>query len=227
MSSRPLAFAALLLLAAPAVASAHIQLMSPAPRSLEQKEQHCGPANSTRGANVTVLTPGAMLEVKWNETINHPGYYRISFDVDGQDFTIPPAPNNTTANTNVLVDLIADRATTLGNNAYTQMVQLPNVTCENCTLQLIQLMTDKPPYTTDALSDDIYFQCADIALRAPGSDAGPDAAVSLDAAVGPDGGIGAEDLQGGCGCRTSQAQPGGILSLGLAIAALARRRRRD
>lgn len=226
MWSRPLALASLALLAAPAVATAHIQLSSPAPRSLEQKQQHCGPAGSTRGPNVNVYAPGQMIEVRWLETINHPGYYRISFDVDGQDFTIPPAPNNTTASTNVLVDLIADRATTMANNTYTQMVQLPNVTCENCTLQLIQLMTDKPPYTTDALSDDIYFQCADIALRAPGGDAGPDAAVSIDAAVGPDGGIGAQDLEGGCGCRTSQAQPGGIVALGLALAAAARRRRR-
>ena len=78
----PLAVAVIAtLVAAPSVAAAHIQLVNPAPRSLTQKTRPCGPANSTRGPNVTVLEPGAMLEVRWNETINHPGYYRISLDL--------------------------------------------------------------------------------------------------------------------------------------------------
>jgi MYXO-CTERM domain-containing protein len=231
MSSRlAVAAFATTLLAGPALAAAHIQLINPVPRSLEQKAQHCGPLNSTRGANVTVLEPGAMLEVRWNETINHPGHYRISLDIDGQDFTIPPTANGTTMGMpNVVMDLIADRSTTPGNNAYSQMIQLPNMTCENCTLQVIQLMTDKPPYTTDALSDDIYFQCADIALRRPGGgvDAGIDAAVSIDAAVGPDAGNGVENVEGGCGCRTSQTQPTGIAFMALVLGVATRRRRRD
>jgi hypothetical protein len=59
---------------------------------------------------------------------------------------------------------------------YSQTITLPNMECSNCTLQVIQLMTDKPPYTTDAASDDIYFQCADFVLTnsAPQPDAGPD-----------------------------------------------------
>lgn len=211
------------------LAAAHIQLTNPPPRGADQKVRPCGAANSVRGANVTVLAPGATVEVRWNETINHPGHYRISFDDDGQDFGIPPTANGTTMGMpNVLLDLIVDRSTAPGNNAYTQMITLPNVACENCTLQLIQLMTDKPPYTTDALSDDIYFQCADIALRAPGGvDAGIDAAAGgPDAGGGPDGGNGATDLTGGCGCRTSQPQTAGIVFTALVLGIVARRRRR-
>src|SRR5687767_5344915 len=93
------------------------------------------------------------------------------------------------------------------------MITLPNMTCENCTLQLIQLMTDKPPYTVDATSDDIYFQCADIALRGPGgTDAGTDGAVVPGDASNSDGGVGATELTGGCGCRTSHPQSGGIVT---------------
>ncbi len=212
----------------PAVAQAHIQLTNPAPRTLMQKARHCGQTTPARGTP-TVLAPGAMLEVRWNETINHPGHYRISFDTDGEDFVFPPTANGTTMGMpNVLIDLIVDRATTAGNNSYTQMIQLPDVTCENCTLQLIQVMTDKPPYTTDALSDDLYFQCADIALRRPGAiDAGIDAPVNPDAAVGPDAGNAATDLEGGCGCRTSQPQPAGIALMAMVLGLVARRRRRN
>ncbi|MFA9472798.1 MAG: hypothetical protein ACERNK_19695, partial [Deltaproteobacteria bacterium] len=60
---------------------------------------------------------------------------------------------------------------------YMATVTLPNVTCDNCTLQVIQVMYDKPPYTTPG--NDIYYQCADLVLREgaapPDADAGTDA----------------------------------------------------
>jgi hypothetical protein len=46
---------------------------------------------------------------------------------------------------------------------------LPSVECENCTIQLIQMMTDKPPYAVG--TDDIYYNCLDVRListRLPG-----------------------------------------------------------
>lgn len=215
-------------LVAPSVAAAHIQMTFPTPRTLDQKSRPCGGLNSVRGANVNVFAPGQQIEVVWKETINHPGHYRISFDADGQDFVVPPTANGTTMGMlNVVIDLIADRSTTPANNQYSQVITLPNMTCENCTLQLIQLMTDKPPYTTDATSDDIYHQCADIAIRTPaGVDAGVDAAVSPDAASNSDGGVGADELTGGCGCRTSHPQPVGIATALLTLGIASRRRRR-
>ena len=216
----------------PSVASAHIQLMYPPARTTMLKNRHCGDPAAPRSANPKVLLPGSPLTVVWYETIEHPGHYRISFDNDGTDFFVPP---NTTATTvgmdpTVMIDLIPD---VQGNfpvqgRRYETTITLPNIECTNCTLQVTQMMTDKPPYTTDAASNDIYFQCADIALRAPGGiDAGPDAATRPDAASGLDGGNGANDLAGGCGCRTSQSQHSGIAMIAVAIGLTARRRRRD
>ncbi len=230
-SSRTLpALAALAaLVAVPSLAAAHISLTNPTPRTTASiKTRPCGAANSVRGAVPAgnVFAPGATVDVRWTETVGHPGHFRISFDLDGQDFTIPLTYNDATQSINVLKDSIPSRATT--GAMYTQTITLPNQACENCTLQLIQMMTDKPPYTTDALSDDIYFQCADIALRATGGiDAGPDAATRPDAASGPDGGNGATDLTGGCGCRTSQSQHADIAMIVVVLGLTTRRRRRD
>jgi hypothetical protein len=65
----------------------------------------------------------------------------------------------------VLADRIPDAAVGLTRGAVT--VTLPDLECAACTLQLIQVMTDKPPY--DGL-DDFYYQCADLVLtRTPGA----------------------------------------------------------
>lgn len=129
-----------------------------------------------------------------DETVNHLGHYRVSFDADGQDFTVPLSFTDLTQTTNVLFDNIPDRSGT--NLIYKQMVTLPNITCENCTLQVIQMMTDKPPYGD---GNDLYFQCADIALRAGTPTPTVDAAPSLvDAPTGADAGGMAPASGGGC-----------------------------
>jgi hypothetical protein len=131
---------AALALAAPA--HAHMLLTSPARRTDEMKTGPCGIAGSTRGTNVTTFAPG-----------EHPGHYRVAFDPDGDDdFPIPQRPDDAYATT--LVDQITDKT----GGHYTQSVTLPDVTCDNCTLQVIQIMTTSVPY------DSFYFQCADIAL---------------------------------------------------------------
>ena len=40
--------------------------------------------------------PGQTITVTWAETINHTGWYRISFQPNGQIFEIPPASNGPT-----------------------------------------------------------------------------------------------------------------------------------
>ncbi|MBW2225541.1 MAG: hypothetical protein JRF54_15365, partial [Deltaproteobacteria bacterium] len=54
--------------------------------------------------------------------------------------------------------------------AYVATVTLPDITCDNCTLQMIQVMYDKRLYTT--LGNDIYYQCADLVLREGGAPPG-------------------------------------------------------
>ena len=160
-------------LVAPA-AHAHITLKYPARRPAgDIKLGPCGAV--PKGSSPTVLEPGATITVTWDETIQHPGHYRIAFDVDGEDFPEPtsyddvkaPVPFDLGNGASVLVDDIGDKTGPfIGNTPYEQSITLPDVECETCTLQVIQVMTEKVPYTVNG--DDVYHECADIALRRTG-----------------------------------------------------------
>ncbi len=199
-----LVVAPLLICAATTVAHAHIALLSPSPRTTAQKVGPCGTGESVRGPALT-FKPGETITVEWDETVNHPGHYRISLNMDGQEFELPNQPTDNFATT--LVDQIADKT----GGRYTQDITFPDVECDNCTLQLMQIMTTNVPYNS------FYFQCSDIVLSnsAPGgSDAG-------------DEGPGPGPATGGCGCATSgsNAEGYGWLALGMAIFAWRRRRK--
>jgi len=237
------------LICVPTAVSAHIHMTYPLSRtdSLlgDQKAEPCGIAGQMRNpARVTALRPGQTITVTWMETIQHPGWFRIAFHPNGAAFGLPPPsaglcvrPNMQTvacpaAITNcnfpavnqegpdgatgsiILKDRIADGTLSID-------VTLPDMECDNCTLQLIQVMVDKCPYTTDAVSDDIYFNCADLTLSASAPDAGvpPDAG---DNPGGPDAGGGGGGGGGG-GCA---AGGGAGLATALALAGLRRRRPR-
>jgi hypothetical protein len=161
--------AAILVLAGQA--PAHLGLDYPVSRDgdLVLKEGPCGQAGGTRSTNVTTLEAGAEIEVVWDEYVDHPGHFRIAFDADGDDdFADPICLSSCTTRTpeielygdaTVLLDGIAD---TLGGQGSAR-VTLPDVACERCTLQVIQVMYDKPPYVTPG--NDIYYQCADLVLQ--------------------------------------------------------------
>jgi MYXO-CTERM domain-containing protein len=237
-----LAAAAALLV--PAVASAHIHMTQPLSRTDsptgDQKEAHCGTLGYVRADHpdrVTTFAPGATVTVNWDETIQHPGWFRIAFQPNGETFTIPvcgtvAAPAECAAGEFPTENLegvtLADGSIVLDDmildGTLTATVTLPNIECENCTLQFIQLMTDKAPYTTDAASDDIYFNCADVRLsNTPLPDAAPAAGADADP-----GNPGDDDSGGGGGatggCSTSGGSSGILLALGLG-ALLVRRRR--
>ncbi len=212
-------FAAGLLVAVPTTAAAHISLTYPTVRTADQKIGPCGATGSVRGANVTVLEPGATIQVRWGEPINHPSHYRISFDADGQNFTIPLDFMDFTQTENVLRDNIPD-----GTAPFMSEITLPNVTCENCTLQLIQMMYDKAPYGD---GNDIYFQCADIALRTGGGPGPSPDAGSGNPGNGSDAGVdpGGEPDNISGGCSTSEGATSWIVLAMCAFAATLRRRR--
>lgn len=211
----------LLALGSAAPAHAHIHLTYPLSRTDDglgdQKAQHCGTEGSARNeSRVTQFKPGATIAVRWDETINHTGHFRISFNPDGDTFSIPPDAETTTEGTDPLVlrDLIAD-----GTNCLE--VTLPEAPCDNCTLQFIQLMYDKPPYTTDVDSDDIYFNCADIEL----TDAAPELApseTSCSEVVPPPGPNPISPGTADGGCQAGGAG-GGMAALGIALLWLRRR----
>ncbi|MEM9193589.1 MAG: SCE4755 family polysaccharide monooxygenase-like protein [Myxococcota bacterium] len=249
-----------LLLEVPTV-SAHLELTNPPARYArnQQKNPPCGMADGPRGDNLTVYEPGETIEVVWEEFVNHPGHFRIAFDEDGSDdFVDPPCMENCESrtnptmpvfeyysNSNVLLDNIEDNPS---GGIYRATVTLPNVQCENCTLQVIQVMYDKRPISYPG--NDLYYQCANIALRGevmqdamPMEDAAVDAAAE-DASV-PDGSVpdgeattpdarvppeastgGDDDVSGGCAVTPGPATfPLGAVAIAFWLGVLSRRRR--
>jgi len=197
----------------PSEARAHLGLDSPASRYGADvlKTGPCGVADGERTLNVTYYEPGETIQVIWDEYVDHPGHYRIAFDDNGDDdFADPATMMEFYSNDTVLLDEIADKGP--GERDYVATVTLPNVTCDNCTLQVIQVMYDKPPYTTPG--NDIYYQCADLVLREGGE--------PPDAGIVPDAGTDA-----GCGVTRGALDGFGLTPLFFILLAfrLARRRR--
>jgi hypothetical protein len=157
---------------------AHIGLIEPDARTVEQKEGPCGTPGLPRGDTVAVYAPGDTITVMWDETIDHDSHYRIALDLDGDDDLVAPDGDDDLYNSpTVLIDGIYDDV----GGRYVQEVILPDVECERCVLQLIQVMYGAGN----------YFQCADIAIRRGGGpppvplgDGGPEV---VDAGPGPGG----------------------------------------
>lgn len=105
-----------------------------------------GPCGVARGNNPVTLFAGSTVEVQFESNIWHQGYFRIAFS---------PA-NDQGFDDYILAEQIPDYQNQL-KRSYS--ITLPNMTCENCTLQLIQSMLDRNPPSD-------YFSCADIRLIA-------------------------------------------------------------
>jgi hypothetical protein len=136
-----------MLLALPSLASAHIVMTSPTPRSGSDslKTGPCG--NVAPTGSPAVFGVGETITLTWLETVDHPGYYRIAFSPGG----------DAGYDDNVLRDDIADFQCTSTPCPYEAQVVLPTTPCQGCSLQLIQYMGTAPPYSP-------YFSCADITL---------------------------------------------------------------
>ena len=200
---RVVALGFVLTIAAAQPAAAHIALRSPAPRTAEQKTGPCGAAGSTRGTTVTTYQPGETITVEWDETVDHPGHYRIAFDDSGDDVFVNPS-RATDDFPFTLVDRITDKV----GGRYTQQVTLPTTPCDDCTLQLMQVMTTTEPYNS------FYWQCADIVIAGEGGGDGDGQ---------PPGGT----VEGGCSAGaggSGAAMAVVVLGLGLGLG-LGRRRR--
>jgi hypothetical protein len=114
----------------------------------------CGPA--PRSATPVKLKAGEDLLVEWEETINHPGYFRISFSQEG----------DAGFGGNILAT-VQDTQNTQVNGAshkYSKSIKVPNVNCTTCTIQLIQYMTENPA------TPSLYFSCADIQIEGATAD---------------------------------------------------------
>src|SRR6266404_3404098 len=157
-----LVFAALA--AVPALAHAHFKLLQPASWLVEdergdpQKAGPCGGTNTDYGKpsySVTQAVGGSTLHVKVQETIYHPGHYRVALAVNSPA-ELPVDPKATTIDGDrgprsvsgeiqnpVQVPVLADGLfvhTAKVDTPWETDVTLPNISCKRCTLQVIQFM---------------------------------------------------------------------------------------
>ncbi len=129
-------------------AHGHAKLTTPQPRDPASnggnKTGPCGPiAKST--TTVVTYNAGDNITVQWTETINHPGRFLFAIssnnDVSFQNFAT-----------------YVDDQNTSGVHNYTATFKLPDVGCDNCTLQMIQSMEENPSAPT------YYYSCSDIKI---------------------------------------------------------------
>jgi len=198
-------------------ARAHVRLVSPVSRyGDEMKDGPCGRVVGARTNLVTTVRPGQSIEVVFDEIVPHPGHYRIAFDPSGDDDLASPAWNGASWVSPANVAILADHVPDTPDQALAHgivSVQLPDIECDSCTLQLIQVMTDKPPY--DGL-DDFYFQCADLVLSSTLPVGGPPPRSFAGATGGAEG--------GGCAAHGGEASVPALL-LALAVLLLRPRSR--
>jgi MYXO-CTERM domain-containing protein len=215
-----------------------------------QKGSPCGPGNTrpfigddvqptpVSGA-VTTYQAGQTVNVQWNETVYHPGYFRIALahkkpsDVTMDDLPNPPLTDSdecdydksavpTTAHDNVLADglfMVDDIAGM--NRSLNQDVTLPDQPCDDCTLQVVQVMEKH------GASSCFYFHCAEIKIVPAASGA---AGAAGQAGSAPSAGSGAASRpaaasSGGCSVATIGAGSSTALSWTLIVALWALRRR--
>jgi hypothetical protein len=165
------------------------------------KGSPCGLPNTPRGDHIYTFEPGQTITLSVDEYIPHPSYFRISFDPNGQHFKEPasikpidptrPCPFNAADQCGksdfynsplVLMDNLNPHLATASPPPYTWQVKLPDVECDNCTIQILQVMEDTihgaynptPGNPADVpYVEDIYHQCIDVVLKKGGH--GPDA----------------------------------------------------
>lgn len=174
-----------------ASADAHFVLIQPAASLLQnrlgdpQKIAPCGgvSANPGRGTPANPGVPsGALTNVKGGtdlplmvqETIFHPGHYRVALARTMAQ--LPPDPQVTIVTTEkgtrsqsaviqnppvapVLLDGIFAHTERPTQN-FEMMIPIPNITCQNCVLQVIEFMADHPGIAVDGGHS--YHHCATV-----------------------------------------------------------------
>lgn len=184
-----LAFAVLMVVM-PAAAYGHFKLIEPVSWLIEgdrgdpQKAGPCGVTNNDNSKRSNVISKavgGQKLHLKVQEIVYHPGHYRVALTVNSPA-ELPPDPETTTRDTEkgpwsvsaiiqnppqipVLADGLFVRSTrpTGTMEPFETDVQLPNINCKKCTLQVVQFMADHGYNNPGGYS---YHHCAELEITA-------------------------------------------------------------
>ena len=171
-------------------ASAHFKLLEPASWLIEsdrgdpQKAGPCGGSNTDWGKPsyiISKVTGGQKLHLKIQETVYHPGHYRVALAVNSPT-ELPLDPQVTTRETErgpwsvsaaiqnppqipVLADgLFVHSARPAGRmDVFETDIQLPNINCKKCTLQVVQFMAEHAFNNPGGYS---YHHCAELEITA-------------------------------------------------------------
>lgn len=203
---------------------------------LPEKLGPCG--NEDGGTDtgiVTAFQTGQTITVTIDEKIFHPGHYRIALAVHDRS-ELPPEPVVTPGATPcgsvpiedppvfpVLADGVFQHTTPFTGPQSIQIALPPGVTCDKCTLQVIEFMSSHPLNNPGGC---FYHHCADISISDVPVEAGTDAGTNVPDAGNTATPSGAGD-NGGCSCAVPAGSSSGAGAWALlALAALAWRRRR-
>ena len=183
-------FTIVVLMLAPQTSWAHFKLLSPTSWLVEdnrgdpQKSGPCGGSNTDWGKPsyaVTKVAGGQNIHIKVQETIYHPGHYRVALAVNSPT-ELPPDPLVTTKDTEkgpwsvsaaiqnppqipVLADGLFVHSTRPAGEmkAWEADIRLPNINCKKCTFQIVQFMADHGFNNPGGYT---YHHCADIQITA-------------------------------------------------------------
>lgn len=209
---------ALFVLATPAAASAHVALVEPPARYERDylKAGPCGHPDNPPGEVMATYAPGETITVRWDEFIGHPGHFRLALSAEGDGAFVDPMDyDDFYSAANVLLDDIEDPPDRRDHQV--ELTLPAGLECEACVLQLIQVMTDKPPWGPEG-GNELYYQCADIRIVVgAGGDEPSDGGAASEGA--------AEDGDAGCGCTQSGRSNAGWWGLASILLALRRRGR--
>jgi len=170
--------------------SAHFKLVEPASWLIEndrgdpQKSGPCGGSNTDWGKPSYVVSKavgGSKLHIKVQETVYHPGHYRVALAVNSPN-ELPADPQATTKDGErgplsvsaaiqnpVQIPVLADGLFVHATRPTGQMepfetdVQLPNINCKRCTLQVVQFMAEHAFNNPGGYT---YHHCAHIQITA-------------------------------------------------------------
>ena len=169
-------------------ASAHFRLLEPASWLVEndlgdpQKLGPCGGTSANPGTPsnaVSKVVGGTRLHLKVRETVFHPGHYRVALAVNSWSELPPDAPSITRDSAKgawsvsaptqnplripVLADGLFRHDSKLKEPVLDTEVDIPNINCPKCTLQITQYMAEHG-YNKDG--GFYYHHCADLQITA-------------------------------------------------------------
>jgi len=170
----------------------HFRLLEPVSWLIEnergdpQKAGPCGGSNTDWGTESYVINQavgGSLMHIAVQETIYHPGHYRIALAVNSPT-ELPPDPEAVTRPTErgpysvsgeiqdppappVLVDGLWPHDTRPAEvQTYETDIRLPNIDCEKCILQVIQWMNEHAFNNPGGYA---YHHCAFVRITADAS----------------------------------------------------------